>query len=792
MDEAFPSSASSGDVLSRRTMLKVTGGTLATAGLAAGGSDSGVGQTGSEWSQFGSGPANTAHAAGHSGPVEDVAKQWSFPETPWPLSPPAVAGDTVYIGTPGGVVACDTTDGSNRWHSTFLDPVEVRPTVTDGVVYVKASDENGTLYALDAADGSERWSVETSNTSYRSPTVIDSAVYVTAEARYDDRFDLVALDAADGTERWRVQNVGEYRGSPVVANGTVYRGNLDGTVYALHAEDGTEQWRVGTSAGLSSLAVSSTTVFAGGTHGIVYALDANDGSERWWFGTGAGAIQTPTVVDGTVYVGTRAEHNNAVYAVAADDGAEQWRVDLGRKVNATAVTNQTLIVTTDSSRVTDQEGMPGAVYALDTADGSQRWLVESDRKISVPSLTDGTVYVGAGAARNGHVLASGFVYALDDDGSERWRIGTGSAETSPAVVDGALYIGKQDHVCAVDAETGSERWRAETGGYETSSPAVADGTVYVGTWDDGGGVAYALDANDGTERWRVEHDERVVAQVVADGTVYVGTERGIVYAVAAADGSEQWRVDTGGTISESLAVAGGTVYVADSYKPIVHALDASDGRREWRYEPERLEEGFVAPAVANGTVFLGSSGGEICALDADDGTEQWRSTTNTSSRAPAVADGSVYVGGEDGVVYALDADDGTSHWQFDTGGYEVSMAAVAGGTVYLGTSEPSAVLALNAADGTQLWRYAFGTEVRGSFPLGFGPSAPVVAGDTLYVLHGDGTLYALSEPSSLSGPLWVGAGGLAAALLGGYLLRRWRDGDRPEEVADGSQGLAEE
>src|SRR5690242_10275978 len=51
--------------------------------------------------------------------------------------------------------------------------------------------------------------------------------------------------------------------------------------------------------------------------------------------------------------------------------------------------------------------------------------------------------------------------------------------SSPAVVDGTVFVGSSDHsVYALDAATGALRWRARIGGAVNSSPAVADGTVF--------------------------------------------------------------------------------------------------------------------------------------------------------------------------------------------------------------------------------------------------------------------------------------------------------------------------
>jgi len=76
----------------------------------------------------------------------------------------------------------------------------------------------------------------------------------------------------------------------------------------------------------------------------------------------------------------------------------------------------------------------------------------------------------------------------------------------------------------------TERWTFGTGDAVKSSPAVVDGTVYVGS--DGGSV-YALDAADGTEQWSTKFEMASVdsSPAVVDGTVYVGSDDGTVYAL---------------------------------------------------------------------------------------------------------------------------------------------------------------------------------------------------------------------------------------------------------------------
>jgi outer membrane protein assembly factor BamB len=74
-----------------------------------------------------------------------------------------------------------------------------------------------------------------------------------------------------------------------------------------------------------------------------------------------------------------------------------------------------------------------------------------------------------------------------------WNFAAGNAvESSPAVADGYVYVGSWDgNVYCLDASTGVKVWNYTTGGLVESSPAVAGGYVYVGSTDKN---VYCLDA----------------------------------------------------------------------------------------------------------------------------------------------------------------------------------------------------------------------------------------------------------------------------------------------------------
>jgi outer membrane protein assembly factor BamB len=318
----------------------------------------------------------------------------------------------------------------------------------------------------------------------------------------------------------------------------------------------------------------------------------------------------------------------------------------------------------------------------------------------------------------------------------QWRFQTDdNVVSSPAVVDGTVYVGSDDNnVYALDAGDGTEQRRFQTYDWVYSSPSVVNGTVYVGSDDNN---VYALDAGDGTQQWRFKTEHGVYSSpAVVDGTVYVGSHDDNLYALDADGGAEQWRFQTDGSVTSSPGVVDGTVYVGSDDNN-VYALDAGDGTEQWRFQTDDWV--YSSPAVVDGTVYIGSNDSNVYALDAGDGTEEWRfQTGDWVWSSPAVVDGTVYVGSEDNNVYAVDAGEGTEQWRFQTDAEVESSPMVVDGTVYVG-SEDNNVYALDAGDGTEQWR--FQTEA-GVF------SSPAVVDGTVYVGSRDGNVYALTSAAT--------------------------------------------
>ena len=317
-----------------------------------------------------------------------------------------------------------------------------------------------------------------------------------------------------------------------------------------------------------------------------------------------------------------------------------------------------------------------------------------------------------------------------------WNYLTGGGTSSPTVADGRVYVSSyDDRVYCLDAVNGTQVWNYTTGYWMVSSPAVVDGRVYVGSYE--GGRVYCLDAVNGTQVWNYTIGWEVQGSpAVVDGRVYIGSyvgSYGMVYCLDAAAGTKVWNYITTTGVDSSPAVADGKVYVA-SDDGMVYCLDAAAGTKVWNY----TTGGYVvhsSPAVVDGRVYIGSYDDRVYCLDAVNGTEVWNYTTgNAVDSSPAVADGKVYIGSHDGMVYCLDAAAGTQVWNYTTGNSVDSSPAVADGKVYIG-SDDGRIYCLDAAAGTEVWNYLIGGPVW----------SPAVAEGVVYVGANDASVYAFGS-----------------------------------------------
>lgn len=300
-------------------------------------------------------------------------------------------------------------------------------------------------------------------------------------------------------------------------------------------------------------------------------------------------------------------------------------------------------------------------------------------------------------------------------------------------------------------------WTFETGDAIWGSPVIADGRLYIGSYD---GHLYALSVETGELIWRYSTGDRIDGSAtVADGTVYVGSFDRNLYALDAATGEERWMYGSEGIIRSSPVVVDGTIYVGShcrveectAYYDVrwpamgyVLALDAETGDLQWRYA---TDDGILpTPAVSDGRVFIGSSDSTLYALSAHSGEQLWSYDTGAPMMAsPTCADDRVYIASLSGDVHGLTVDEGEWVFQYSAPVQELdegiaaklltSSPVICGDRGYVGAIETDtvegptgALWAFSPSDGFHQWA------VR---PLGqmVGSSPTVVDGDVYVASH---------------------------------------------------------
>lgn len=322
----------------------------------------------------------------------------------------------------------------------------------------------------------------------------------------------------------------------------------------------------------------------------------------------------------------------------------------------------------------------------------------------------------------------------------------GFSLSSPAVADGAVFIGTGSGIIyCFDEAVGREVWHYLTDSWFGSSPAVAEGRVFIGCED---GHLYCLNESTGEALWRFKTDGAVYCSpLVVDGRVLFGSHDGRLYCLTL-DGEPLWIYSTwlesfvkptlsadrrGGAIWSSPALYRGLIYFGCE-NGLVYCLNFTDGVEMWVAETSGSI--WSTPAVSDGIVYIGSKDGCLYAFDAFNGELLWSFRTNGSIySSPALYGGLIVFGSFDGYVYCLDAHNGSLRWSFATRGPIYSSPAVADGRVYIG-SEDGSIYCLDIDDGGLVWRLRVGAPIS---------SSPALADGNLYVTSYDGRLYSVGS-----------------------------------------------
>jgi len=340
-----------------------------------------------------------------------------------------------------------------------------------------------------------------------SPAVANGVMYIANGGLHAYPADC-ATDGSVCSELWTGNSGFANWSSPAVGGGAVYVSGANGlSAYRVGCRnDGGEcahMWRdAGAAAHFTSPTFSAGVVYSVTDAGWLNAYDArvcNDAGgsclPTWTADLGGLVQSSPAVADGIVYVGTADGHLHAYRADCATGGAKCdpiWTADLnGFTVSSPAVGGGVVYMATHG----------GDLFAFPTScrttgpECDPLWTAVLPRIIHTSvAVTDTAVYVGA----NKRLYA--FAVGCASDGQRcdpLWKStrvvgGVGELASSPAVANGVVYIGTQARSqsngrlvafpaeCGVGGATCHRLWRSPLlDGIVNSSPAVAHGMVFV-------------------------------------------------------------------------------------------------------------------------------------------------------------------------------------------------------------------------------------------------------------------------------------------------------------------------
>ena len=297
-------------------------------------------------------------------------------------------------------------------------------------------------------------------------------------------------------------------------------------VYCLNAESGETLWKRDLPGYYLDWPCSSTPTVSGGrvyvlnSESKVCCLAVEDGKLLWQSaflgraGHRHNRSSSVLLVAGKAVVSTEA----GLACLSAESGEVLWRQARVRSEASSAVAwesdGKTRLLCSGSSKVT----------CVDVKTGEPEWWVRS-RSESTPVVTGGwLVYAGgSGTGQAGCKLGSG-------KPAEVWKVPLKDAFSSPVVHEGYVYVmGERGRLLCIELAGGKVAWeeRLSPGVGDHSSPVVADGKLIIVA----GPMLYLVKAT--PERFTLLGRARVGATkwtspAVADGRVFLRTNGAVV------------------------------------------------------------------------------------------------------------------------------------------------------------------------------------------------------------------------------------------------------------------------
>jgi outer membrane protein assembly factor BamB len=371
---------------------------------------------------------------------------------------------------------------------------------------------------------------------------------------------IYALNASSGVRLWNFTANGSFRSLDVL-NGIVYVSISDslyvdgktagGNIFALDANSGAQKWNYKTDGDIiwSSISDGVIYVFFHGSNSYVCAVKATNGEELWKWNVGDYVwLSQPTIVNGTIYLGTFNSANNHYYAINTANGGELWSVAVDGMVRGFSIVQDGRIYfNSDNSSYSVDEKIGTYTCAISAQNGERLWSYAIGFLGSYsPMVADNTVYVDGREAtwENPHSFSGRLIWGTSNvfainasSGNKIWSYSSNTS-THLRLIGGIVYFNSNGTLNALDASDGEQLWSISLNG---NGPLIIDDNK----------VNYSsYDAN----------------AIISDGVLYYYLDQ-TLFAVDSWNGNSLWNYTTANNrsflkVSDSTAyfAAGNTVY----------------------------------------------------------------------------------------------------------------------------------------------------------------------------------------------------------------------------------------
>ncbi len=260
---------------------------------------------------------------------------------------------------------------------------------------------------------------------------------------------------------------------------------------------------------------------------------------------------------------------------------------------------------------------------------------------------------------------------------------------------------------------------------------------------------WSAQINGGSNRQRL-----AAAPVVADGKLFAMDVDGVVHAFNT-NGGKLWTAEIAhadkhnrpARFGGGVSYDNGAVYATDGLGDVV-ALNATTGAEQWRTKPGGPLRG--APTIANELLYVLSQDNQLYALKQVDGKQSWNQQGSIESQgvfgvaAPASSQGTVVAGFSSGELGAYRYENGTTLWQdaLSRSSITTSVSSLADidanpvidrGVVFA-LGQGGRMVALELTSGQRMWEQNFA-----------GLSTPWVAGEWVFIVTDDARLVCLAR-----------------------------------------------